>query len=98
MANATANTLDPPAHFPPVDCQPWCTSHADSTADSTPEDRRPDPNAQLCLNTVTAGGFGEFLMSHSADDGTMINLYSTKLELAKHEAKQFAYAILSALA
>lgn len=74
------------------DCQPWCTDHANAGSAT----RWPQPEDQVCRRVVTSPAFGEFLMTRTIDDGSMVNLYNTNLELTIAEARRLAYAVLAA--
>lgn len=49
----------------------------------------------LHTQRVTSPAFGELLVSHSTDDGTVIALYGTRDELTLSGAEQLAYTLLA---
>lgn len=88
------NSMTTTDHAPVYVCQPWCTAHVDGT----PLNRNPDPADQLCTHTVYGDAFGEFLLTHSHDDGLTLHLHNTKFEQTDRDALEFITAVTAAIA
>jgi hypothetical protein len=76
-------------------CQAWC---AESQPGAARPDHRDDPADHLCSRTLASPAYGELLMTHSADQSTVIALYNVRDELTPDQAWQLALDLLAQVA